>query len=84
MQEGRSWIAGSEESGAPMSHTMVSVQALEAGWIVECLQCERRAVISHAALLEGKLDQIETVLAAGDESASHAWSTRPDLRVGFA
>lgn len=67
-----------------MSHTMVSIEALAAGWIAECLQCERRVVISHTALHEERFEQIETVLVAGDEKVSHSWSTRLDLRLGFA
>ena len=65
-----------------MTHTMLTVQVDSRGWIVECLDCDRRVAMDRAALDEGDLFDARTVLSVGDETAAHAWSTDVSIGIG--
>ena len=67
---------------ASIGHTVVTVEKTPDGWVAECLECERRVAINHAALHSGHLAECETTLEPGDRTVSHSWSTRPDLLLG--
>ena len=67
-----------------MTHAMFDVQATDHIWLVECVECDHRIVISRAVLATGSVVDAVAVIDYGDGSATHAWSSSPDLDAHIA